>query len=218
LGLEQQILSAKDRLSIIVIKKGWDLVAVLVDEIMGEREIVIKPLQAPLTNIAMVAGGTLSGSNQVITVINANNLVNVALHHTKLPRTTFQEDSNEVVSRPHILVVDDSITTRSMEKNILESKHYEVTVAVNGKEAWDLLQKQNFSLIITDVNMPIMDGFTLTEQIKNSEKLRELPVIIVTSLGSDAEKKRGMEVGADAYIVKSEFESGILLELVEQLV
>ncbi len=207
-----------DRLSIVIIKKGWHLIAVVVDEIIGEREIVIKPLQDPLTHIACVAGGTLLGGNQVIPVLNAHELINITLHTTITHRMAAQEKISKPEQRPHILVVDDSITTRSLEKNILESKHYQVTVAVNGKEAWDLLQKQSFSLMITDVNMPIMDGFTLTEQVKTSEKLHDLPVIIVTSLGSDAEKKRGIEVGADAYVVKSEFESGTLLEIVEQLV
>src|SRR6185437_4554600 len=121
-------------------------------------------------------------------------------------------------TRPHILVVDDSITTRTLEKTVLENKNYHVTIAVNGKEAWDLLQNQVFSLMITDVAMPIMDGFTLTERVKKSNELRNMPVIIVTSLGSEAEKKRGIEVKADAYIVKNELESDKLLKIVEQLV
>jgi len=218
LGLEQQEIPTQDKLHIMVVKKGWNAVAILIDNIIGEREIVIKLLQPPLTNVLCVAGGTLSGSNQVIIVINPSDLINTALHLGKIRRINLQDESAKTISQPHILVVDDSITTRSLEKNILESKNYQVTVAVNGKEAWDRLQKQTFSLLITDITMPIMDGFTLTEQVKKSEKLRNLPVIIVTSLGSDAEKKRGIEVGADAYIVKSEFESGTLLDIVEQLV
>jgi CheY-like chemotaxis protein len=114
--------------------------------------------------------------------------------------------------------VDDSITTRTLEKSILENKNYQVTVAVNGKEAWDLLQSQRFSLLITDVIMPIMDGFALTELVKQSSELRNMPVIIVTSLGSETEKKRGIDAGANAYIIKSEFESDKLLQIVEQLV
>lgn len=206
------------KLSIVIIQKANTMLALLVDEIVGEREIVIKALQKPLTKTACIAGGTLIESNEVVVVLNPNDLIDQALQHANINRITSKEEITEKDKRPHILVVDDSITTRTLEKNVLESKNYQVTVAVNGKEAWDILQKQKFSLLITDVCMPIMDGFTLTEQVKKHDKLRDLPVIIVTSLGSDVEKKKGIDVGADAYIVKNEFESGALLEVVSQLV
>lgn len=218
LGFEENKLPTMDQLPIVVIKNDRNSVALLVDEIIGEREIVIKPLHAPLVNVPCVAGGTLSGSNQVIIVFNPNDLINTVLHLGKSRSINIENEASKAISRPHILVVDDSITTRSLEKNILESQNYQVTVAVNGKEAWDYLQKQKFSLLITDITMPIMDGFTLTERVKQSDELHNLPVIIVTSLGSEAEKKRGIEVGANAYIVKSEFESAALLEIVSQLV
>jgi two-component system chemotaxis sensor kinase CheA len=205
--------------SAIVLKMGWQAVALMVNEIIGEREIVIKPLQAPLTNVKFVSGGTLSGSGQAILVLNPADLINEALHiKTSHHIAAKKEKPKKTTARPHILVVDDSITTRTMEKNVLEAKNYEVTVAVNGKEAWDMLQKQQFSLLITDVSMPIMDGFALAEHVKNSAELHELPVIIVTSMDSAADKKRGVDVGADAYIVKSEFESDALIKIVEQLI
>jgi two-component system chemotaxis sensor kinase CheA len=218
LGLERNELPHQNRLSAFVLKQGHHQVAILVDDIVGEREIVIKPLSAPLTHIPCVAGGTLSANNQAMIVLESNELINAALHINQSRQLPHQENSHTAPTRPHVLVVDDSITTRTLEKNILETKNYLVTTAVNGKEAWDILQKQKFSLLITDVSMPIMDGFTLTAQVKKSEKLANMPVIIVTSLGSDMEKKRGIDVGADAYIIKNEFESGSLLNIVEQLV
>lgn len=218
LGFEQSDLPDNNIFSIVVLNKGEHSVAILVDEIIGEREIVIKPIQTPLSKIPCVAGGTLSGNNQVITVLEPSDLINRALKLESARRITLQADTEKSNLKPHILVVDDSITTRTLEKNILESKNYQVTVAVNGKEAWEILQKQQFSLVITDVAMPLMDGFTLTERIKHNEKLRDMPVIIVTSLGSDEEKKRGIDVGANAYIIKHEFESGALLDIVKQLV
>ena len=185
---------------------------------MGEREIVVKPLQAPANNLPGISGGTLSGSGHVMIVLNPSDIITMTLHGGKVTRVKMQDDKIKSHTKVHILVVDDSITTRTLEKSILENKGYQVTIAVYGKEAWDALQKQKFALLITDVMMPSVDGFTLTDRVKKNEKLKNMPVIIVTSLGSDAEKKRGIEVGADAYIVKSEFESGILLEIVEQLV
>lgn len=218
IGLPKQDFLSQERLPIIVIRKGRHVIAFIVDEIMSEREIVIKPLHAPLINVACVAGGTLTGNGEIIIVLNVSDLMNMALRSDKQADIIFKDAEEEPKKQPHILVVDDSITTRTLEKNILESKNYLVTTAVNGKEAWDLLQQHDFSLLITDVTMPIMDGFTLTEQVKQNDKLNKMPVIIVTSLGSDSEKKRGVDVGANAYIIKNEFESGTLLEIVEQLV
>ncbi len=219
LDLKKADVVRSQQVSIVVIKKGWHTLALLVDEIMGEFEIVIKPLQSPLTNMNCIAGGTLSSSGSVIIVLNTSDIIKTALDAGRSARVALDENSTvRIESKPHVLVVDDSITTRALEQNILENKGYKVTVAVNGKDAWELLQRQAFALLITDINMPIMDGFSLTERVKQNEKLRDLPVVIVTSLGSDAEKKRGIEVGANAYIVKNEFESDALLEIVSQLI
>lgn len=208
----------EDQINVVVIKKGWHTVALLVDAILGEREIVIKPLQPPLTSTSCVMGGTLSSNGQVIIVLNANELVDAAFHVEATSKVSLNNEIVQSISKTSILVVDDSITTRTLEKNILETKGYQVTIAVNGKEAWDILQKQAFSLLITDVNMPIMDGFALTERVKSSPNFNKMPVIIVTSLDSESEKQRGIDVGANAYIVKNEFESGALLDIVSQLV
>ncbi|MBV8801493.1 MAG: hybrid sensor histidine kinase/response regulator [Gammaproteobacteria bacterium] len=220
LNLPRKDLAKKNSLPIVVLKKGWNTVALFVEEIINEREIVIKRLQPPLMNVPCVSGGTLAGNGEVIIVLNSNDIIDHALHLQKSSPITLSMETevSQAPLKPHILVVDDSITTRTLEKNILENKNYQVTVAVNGKEAWDLLQQMPFSLLITDINMPIMDGFTLTERVKQSDKLRDLPVIIVTSLGSETEKKRGIDAGANAYIVKNEFESEKLLQIVSQLV
>jgi two-component system chemotaxis sensor kinase CheA len=207
-------------LSLIIVKKDWHTLALLVDHIIGEREIVVKSLQEPLNEMPCIGGGTLSSSGQVILVLNIADIIQRGLNNIFAPVMSNIEETTQIASKeiPHILVVDDSITTRTLEQNVLENKGYKVTVAVNGKEAWDLIQSKKFSMLITDVNMPIMDGFELTQRVKQSEKYNTLPVIIVTSLGSDNEKRRGIEVGANAYIVKSEFESSVLLQTVSQLV
>lgn len=216
--LAKRSLSANQNLSIVVLTKNKQSLALLVDDIIGEREIVIKSLQAPLKKVSCISGGTLYGNNQVILVLEPTELISKFLHSDKTQQFVLDLKTEQAIIKPHILVVDDSITTRTLEKNILESKNYQVTVAVNGQEAWDILQKQTFSLVITDISMPILDGFSLTEKIKESDDFREIPVIIVTSLGSEEEKKRGVSVGANAYIIKHEFESGVLLDIVEQLI
>jgi PleD family two-component response regulator len=150
--------------------------------------------------------------------LNPHDLIFKALKEKSIRKIQFTEKVIKKESKPMILVVDDSITTRTLQKNILENNNFSVTVAVNGKEAWEKLQRVNYAIIITDVNMPVMDGYELTEKIKSHDKYKHIPVVMVTSRDSEEEKKKGLDVGANAYIVKSEFESGALLEVISQWV
>jgi len=120
--------------------------------------------------------------------------------------------------RPVILVVDDSITTRTMERNLLEAAGYEVRVAVDGVEAWTALRTEGFDLVVSDVDMPRMDGFELTARIRADQKLGDLPVVLVTALEAREDKERGIEVGANAYVIKSSFDQSNLLEIIRRLV
>ena len=192
--------------------------ALLVEQIIGEREMVIKPLSPPLVDIPCVTGGALAGNGEVMVVLNAHDVIHMAMHSGVTKRINSSVATLNTDSRHHILLVDDSITTRTLEKNVLENNNYKVTVAVDGKEAWELLLKESYSLLITDIEMPNMDGIELTTRVKQHDKLSILPVIIVTSLGSDTQKKQGVEAGADAYIVKNHFESKELLDIVAQLI
>lgn len=208
------------KLPVVVVAKGRQSVALLVDEIVGEREIVIKRLQAPLLAVRNVAGGTLTGSGQVVMVLNPADLVGSALRLGVAARVRGQRagEAPAPAQAPRVLVVDDSITTRSLEKNILESQGYQVTLAVDGQLGWEALQREDFDLVVTDVEMPVMNGFELAQRIKTSEKYRDIPVVIVTSLASDADRRRGIAVGADAYIVKGQFETKVLLDVINQLI
>jgi CheY-like chemotaxis protein/chemotaxis signal transduction protein len=202
---------------VMVIAKGWDSVAFLVDEVIGEREIVVKPFRPPLMAVRNITGGTLTGSGEVIMVLNPSDLVDSGMRGS-LDHLRGIQNGDEGFRQPRVLVVDDSITTRSLEKSILENAGYKVTVAANGKQAWLLLQEQEFDLVVTDVEMPEMTGFELGDLIKQSERLKKMPVIIVTSLDNEEDRRRGIEVGAEAYIVKGQFETKILLDVVEQLI
>jgi two-component system chemotaxis sensor kinase CheA len=122
------------------------------------------------------------------------------------------------IEKKSVLVVDDSITTRTLEKNILESSGYDVTLAVDGLDAYNKLQKRIFDIIVLDVQMPNMDGFAFTEKARNTQEFSNIPIILVTSLESDADKRHGIEVGADAYIVKRTFDQSNLLETIKRLI
>jgi len=117
-----------------------------------------------------------------------------------------------------VLVVEDTLTTRTLEKNILEAAGFDVTTAVDGEDALIKLHEKDFDIVVTDVQMPRLDGFRLTERIKKDARFKELPVILVTALQTEADKRRGIEAGADAYLTKAVFDQKRFLEIVRRFV
>jgi two-component system chemotaxis sensor kinase CheA len=131
-------------------------------------------------------------------------------------RTPIPADERPLL--PHILIVDDSLTTRTLEKNILEAAGYHVRTATDGEEALRALIEEPCHIIVTDVEMPNMDGFELTQRVKEDARWRHIPVILVTSRDSSADRERGYRAGADAYLVKTRFDQDELLQMIEQMV
>ena len=129
----------------------------------------------------------------------------------------FSDARGEPKAAARILVVDDSITSRSLEQSVLSAAGYQVVTAVDGAEAWRTLERQEFALVVSDVEMPRLDGFGLCERIRATERTASMPVILVTSLDESAHRARGLEVGADAYITKSSFDQDTLLDTVRML-
>ncbi|MGN7613841.1 response regulator, partial [Magnetococcales bacterium HHB-1] len=218
LGLPHQVHSEEDNYQAVVLSNGFQSLVFLVDEVIEEREIVVKPLNPPLYTVKHISGGAVVGSGRVVLVLKHTDLIETAMGQKISDKKSHLSPQQQPKNSPKILVVDDSITTRILETNILKSAGFDVETAVNGREAWKMLKKeQRFDLVISDIQMPLMDGFELTDQIKTSPKTKHIPVIIVSSLAKEEDKQRGIEVGADAYIVKSQFESRTLLDMVEQL-
>ncbi len=206
------------QLTVVVIGVAEKRLGLIVDDLLGEQEIVMKNLGRQLVKVGGIAGATVLGSGQVILVLHSADLMKLAAR-TRAARATVAAGQAETEMRKTILVVDDSITTRTLEKNILESAGYEVRLATDGEEALAaLVSGQPPNLIVSDINMPRLDGFALTHRVKQDSRYAEIPVILVTSLDSPADKARGIDAGADAYIVKSSFDQGNLLETIEQLV
>jgi two-component system chemotaxis sensor kinase CheA len=125
--------------------------------------------------------------------------------------------ANGTAVRKRILIADDSLTTRTLEKSILEFAGYEVVTAADGEEAWRLLQERSADLVVSDVEMPHLDGFGLTRTIRGSARFRNLPVVLVSRRESDEDKARGLEAGADAYLEKSTFDQQTLLDTLARL-
>ncbi len=207
-------------LTLVLLRREERRIALRVDAVVGEGEVVVKPLGWPLSSAAHLQGAATLGSGELIGLLSASELFSRALSKlTRGERRAWRSlDSN--ISKPPrlpILVVDDSITTRTLERTILETAGYATFAAVDGLDALEVLKRESVSLVLTDVEMPRMDGFSLTEAIRADARLQHLPVIVVTSLSSVEHRSRGAEAGADAYIVKGEFEQGVLLETVKRL-
>jgi len=215
LNLPEKKTSQDDFYQVVVIHSSWRQMALIVNHIIGEQEMVIKSLNPPLDDLANISGGTLGNDGNVILVLDAQDLLGQNSKTIPLPAAR-KKVLNKSAAK--ILVVDDSITTRTLEVSILERQGYQVQAVINAEEALERLQAESFDLLISDVEMPGMNGFELTRQVRTILGLTELPVIIVTSLASEADRRKGLEVKADAYIVKSEFESRELLNTVAQLI
>jgi two-component system chemotaxis sensor kinase CheA len=136
---------------------------------------------------------------------------------TIAPRTVASAGPDEKEARLSLLVVEDSVTSRTLLKNILESSGYDVVTAVDGVDALTALHTAHFDLVVSDVEMPRMDGFALTERIRQDRKLADLPVVLVTALASREHRERGVEAGANAYVVKSSFDQSDLLAVIRRL-
>jgi two-component system chemotaxis sensor kinase CheA len=139
-----------------------------------------------------------------------------SIRHAPHP-SALNERTRESRHQAVVLVVDDSITTRTMETSLLEASGYQVRVAVDGIEAWTLLKSEAIDLVVSDVDMPRMDGFELTARIRADQALADLPVVLVTALESREDKERGIEVGANAYVIKSSFDQSNLLDIIGRL-
>jgi two-component system chemotaxis sensor kinase CheA len=194
-----------------------------VDQLDDEQEVVMKDLGRQLTRVGGIAGGSVMGNGEVILILNVADIIKLGLRGTR--RSVLENDvpinaaSTAKQSQRRILVVDDSITTRTLEKNILEAAGYNVQIAIDGLEALNTVAAGDLpDLIISDIAMPRLDGFDLAERIKGDPNTANIPFILVTSLDSPEDKARGVDVGADAYIVKSSFDQTNLLETIEQLI
>ena len=200
----------------VILGSPDERVALRVDEILGDREVLVKELRPPLVRVRNVAGAGLLGSGDVALILRPADLLRSA---RQVGRPTVLSTSPGERPRPGtVLVVDDSITTRTMEKNLLEAAGYEVRLAVDGVEAWTALKTDKVDLVVSDVDMPRMDGFELTRRIREDRELTDVPVVLVTALESREDKERGIDVGANAYVVKSSFDQSNLLEIIRRLV
>jgi two-component system chemotaxis sensor kinase CheA len=205
----------KDVLPVMLLKSGTKRAAILVDAFLNKREALVQDLGIPSGTSRMVTGAVLLEDGTAAMVLNPVHLIERCNDSEAPPWKTAAPATKKVSAR--ILVVDDSITTRSLEKSILEAYGYLVRVAVDGLEALRLLREEKPDLVISDIQMPGMDGFELLETIKGDKALNHIPVIIVSSVERAVDQERGLALGAEAYIVKRSFDQRELLDTIQQV-
>ena len=205
-----------DKVPVVVMGVAEKRISFRVDAVRNAQEVVVKTPGIQLKRVRNVSGAAILGGGEVVIILNVADLIKSAAGRAMPAAMPAQTQEPVVANR--VLVVDDSITTRTLEKNILQNAGYEVHVAVDGEEAWALIQSQPLDAIVADIDMPRMNGFDLTAKVKTDDRFKELPVILVSSLESPQDKIRGMEAGADSYIVKSGFDQAELLETIARLI
>ncbi len=214
--------NADDKVPTVILGSAKRRIAFLVDAVVGQQETVVKSLGKQLARVRNVAGATILGTGQIIMTLNPSDLMKSARSIEGRGAAAVSPRAAASVKKAKqttVMVVDDSLSTRTLEKNILETAGYQVVVAPDGMEALNLLNSNGgCDLIVSDVIMPRMTGFDLTAAVKRDPKLKKIPVVLVTSLDSRADKERGIEVGADAYLVKSNFDQSNLLQTIGQLI
>jgi two-component system chemotaxis sensor kinase CheA len=184
---------------------------------LAEQEVLPKSLGKQLRRIPCISGATQLGDGSLVPILGLDDIARLALDGSSaaMSSSSIQDSAAELKS---ILVAEDSITSRLLLKHILESAGYRVETAVDGLDALSRLRHGEFDALVSDIEMPHMDGLALTEHVRADPKTAEMPVVLVTSLQSPAEKERGLHAGADAYVVKGSFDQDNLLATIRRLI
>lgn len=214
-GVAPRISRGEDGRYQAAILQGQRPLALHVESFVGEIDALVRPLPPPAALSPHFSGGILTDEGSVILVLNPQTLAD------RCRPVTLQEEALSLpqqARKPTILVVDDSFTARTLQKSILETAGYNVRTAEDGRAALTLLHSSEVAVVVSDVQMPHLDGFGLLATMKSQPALANIPVILVTSLSSHEDQERGLALGADAYIVKERFDHQELLGIVRQLV
>ena len=212
---------SSEQVSVVVIGNKANRYGVVTEKFLGERELVIKPLDPRLGKIKDISSGAILDDGSPVLIVDVEDLIRSV--EKSIEAGTLggvQSGTNEeMLKRPkRVLVVDDSLTVRELEKKLLQSRGYEVEIAVDGMDAWNAARTGHFDLAITDVDMPRMDGIEFVRLIKKDSNLKSLPVMIVSYKDRAEDRRRGLEAGADYYLAKASFHDEALLQAVVNLI
>jgi two-component system sensor histidine kinase and response regulator WspE len=192
----------------------------VVEEFLGERDLVVQPLDPQLGKIKDIAAGALMPDGSPVLIVDAEDLIRSMDKLVSAGRLSKVQQQGTAAGkkRKRVLVVDDSLTVREVERKLLGNRGYEVEVAVDGMDGWNAVRTGHFDLVVTDIDMPRMDGIELVTLINKDPNLKSLPVMVVSYKDRDEDRQRGLEAGAAHYLTKGSFHDETLLQAVVDLI
>ncbi len=199
---------------VVVVEYGERRAAFVIQELNGVSEIIVKSLPRPLGQLPGIAGYCVLASGDPVCVLDGQFLVEAAYEYSGAGRVRHVQPA----TKRSLLIVEDSMTTRTLLRNIMIGAGYEVETAVDGADGWAKVQQRHYDCVVSDIEMPNMNGWDLCARVKRESRLAEIPFVLITSLSKDEERRRGLELGADAYMVKGLFNEQELLDTVERLI
>ena len=210
-----------DTLKVVVIREREAVYGVAVERFIGERTLVVLPLDPRLGKVQDISAGALLDDGSPVLIVDVEDMlrsVDKLLNTGRLERIDRRNRHTAEVARKRILVVDDSLTVRELQRKLLLNRGYEVAVAVDGMDGWNALRAEHFDLLITDIDMPRMDGIELVSLLRRDNRLQSLPVMVVSYKDREEDRRRGLDAGADYYLAKASFHDDALLDAVVELI
>ncbi|TKJ64302.1 hybrid sensor histidine kinase/response regulator [Pseudomonas sp. CFBP13506] len=208
-------------LKVVVIRERDAVYGIAVERFVGERTLVVLPLDARLGKVQDISAGALLDDGSVVLIVDVEDMlrsVDKLLNTGRLERIARRSQQATEAPRKRVLVVDDSLTVRELQRKLLLNRGYEVAVAVDGMDGWNALRSEDFDLLITDIDMPRMDGIELVTLLRRDTRLQSLPVMVVSYKDREEDRRRGLDAGADYYLAKASFHDDALLDAVVELI
>ncbi|AZE82626.1 Sensor histidine kinase/response regulator [Pseudomonas orientalis] len=214
-------LTPSDTLKVVVIRERDAVYGIAVERFIGERTLVVLPLDDRLGKVQDISAGALLDDGSVALIVDVEDMlrsVDKLLNTGRLERIARRTQQATEAPRKRVLVVDDSLTVRELQRKLLLNRGYEVAVAVDGMDGWNALRSEDFDLLITDIDMPRMDGIELVTLLRRDSRLQSLPVMVVSYKDREEDRRRGLDAGADYYLAKASFHDDALLDAVVELI
>jgi two-component system sensor histidine kinase and response regulator WspE len=215
------IYEKSDDINVIIFSNRTNFYGLIVDRLWGIRDLIIQPVNKCLGKIKDISSASMLEDGTPVFILDIDDMIcsmDLLISEKRLYRIEDLLPGHEIENRKRILVADDSITVREAVRKILTDKGYRVDVAVDGVDTWNTLQENTYDLIVTDVDMPRMDGIELVHMVKNDPKHEWLPIIIVSYKDREEDRQRGLDAGADYYLTKSSFQNDTFANVVQDLI
>jgi two-component system sensor histidine kinase and response regulator WspE len=221
LGVEHTAAPAS-QLSVVIIGDKPDSYGLAVDRFLGERELVVRTLDPRLGKITNISSAALMPDGSPVLIVDIDDLKrtieNIASGEQQFRKISTETETAATVRRKRVRVVDDSLTVRELERKLLVARNYAVDVAVDGMDGWNAVRTGHYDLMITDIDMPRLDGIELLKLVRQDARLKQTPVVIVSYKDREEDRSRGLEAGADYYLTKASFHDEMLLRAVQDLI